>query len=93
MSDPADGNNARMPTEPIIANCTFAFECPRTWEDLSETKDSKVRNCRHCRRDVHLVETNAEWTQRLAEGACVAVRSPGGMRVGTLESDYEKGLG
>ncbi len=71
-----------MPAKPLIANCTFAFNCPRRWEHLITSGDRKVRSCLLCMRDVHLVETQDEWDQRLAQGACVAVKAAGSFRVG-----------
>ncbi len=72
-----------VPAKPLIANCTFAFNCPRRWEDLIKGDDRKVRSCLLCKRDVHLVETQAEWDQRLAQGACVAVTAAETFWVGT----------
>jgi len=82
-----------MPTKPTIANCTFAFECPRQWEMLATTQDRKVRNCHHCNRDVHLVETGAEWNERLAQGACVAVRASEIIRMGEAQGRYDPDAG
>lgn len=48
------------------------FLCPLRFEELTPTADPLRRACDRCHRSVRFVRTEAELTERVAEGACVA---------------------
>ena len=50
----------------------FRFECPMSWDALSETSPG-VRFCSECERSVHLCETVAEAEALALRGECVAI--------------------
>jgi hypothetical protein len=60
-------------TRGLIANCVFAFSCPRRWEGLAPTEDPDTRYCHHCERHVHLCRNEADFTRHANGGHCVAV--------------------
>ncbi len=60
----------------LIENCTFTFQCPRTWDQLERTGETNVRFCGQCERRVHLCTTDEELTRHARDRHCVAVRTP-----------------
>jgi uncharacterized protein (TIGR02996 family) len=54
-----------------IENCQvqFAFRCPKRWEKLQETEDSRVRFCEACGKNVHFCGTVAEARQQSARAS------------------------
>jgi uncharacterized protein (TIGR02996 family) len=69
---------------PPIENCgiRFKFRCPRQWQALTLTDDSKVRFCSACAKNVYYSETVDEARDHAQSGHCVAVapglpRTPG----------------
>jgi hypothetical protein len=56
----------------LIRNCTLSFRCPMHWDDLLATDKPKVRQCFECDRDVHLVESQAEFNDQISMGRCIA---------------------
>lgn len=56
-----------------IRNCTVNFQCPKLWQRLAQTENSKVRFCDYCFEQVHLVETEKELAEQSALGRCVAI--------------------
>lgn len=72
---------------PRIENCdaTFAFKCPKTWEQLAGTDDPNVRHCPTCDEEVHYCHTLDQARGHALSGHCVAVatgvdRFPGDLR-------------
>ena len=67
---------------PYLLNCgtgreihptiRFAFQCPRTWEDLAPTSQPSVRHCDGCGEDVHLVETVVDAERLALRGKCIS---------------------
>lgn len=52
--------------------CEMEIECPKNWDDLSETQNSKVRDCSSCGKSVVYVETKDELEKAAEDGTCVA---------------------
>ena len=57
----------------LIRNCAFRYECPRSWEDLQETEEGRVRFCNACESPVYLCETDAELRRHMVSDHCVAI--------------------
>ncbi len=57
-----------------IANCTFAFKCPRSWDDLTLTNSESVRFCSACDQEVYFAEDEETFGMLAATGKCVAIR-------------------
>lgn len=58
-----------------IANCKFAFECPRSWDELTVTDTETIRLCSVCDRDVYLAEDEEAFGLLAAAGKCAALRN------------------
>jgi hypothetical protein len=56
----------------LIRNCTLSYRCPMRWDDLLATDNPKVRQCDECDRNVHLVESQAEFDDQISKGHCIA---------------------
>jgi hypothetical protein len=56
-----------------VRNCSSAFKCDRSWDELTPTDATKVRHCGVCSKDVHLCETIGEIFREANDGKCVAV--------------------
>jgi len=58
-----------------IANCKveFAFQCPKHWSKLKKTKDSDIRFCDVCSRNVHFCNSWEEIHHHAAKGNCIAI--------------------
>lgn len=61
-----------------IRNCrvSFAFKCPKDWENLSATDNSKVRFCDVCSENVFFCETDEETIANALDGKCIARSEP-----------------
>jgi hypothetical protein len=55
-----------------INNCTPAFECDRSWNELELTENKMARFCRWCEKFVFLCETPAEVSYRARRLHCIA---------------------
>lgn len=58
----------------------FQFECSEKWENLTETEDEKIRHCRLCSKNVHLVQNDNEFNSNAEKGNCIyyaALRTAG----------------
>jgi hypothetical protein len=66
---------AHLGSDAWIRNCIWTIRCPLRWDDLARTKRPDVRRCGECKRDVHLVESDAELREAAARGWCVAARA------------------
>ena len=63
-----------MPTPRVVVECPLKFACTsRRWSDMEQTKSKHVRHCSTCAKDVFFVQSQAEWDQKVASGACVAI--------------------
>jgi hypothetical protein len=58
-----------------LRNCTFAFECPASWDGLAPTLLDKVRYCDHCGQDVHRCDTDEKLLQAVRQNLCVAIEA------------------
>jgi hypothetical protein len=61
-----------MENEDQVLNCTFTFQCPKTWDALEITGDWKVRHCATCNRTVTFITTVEELAIAVRYGACIA---------------------
>lgn len=55
-----------------IRNCRFAFKCDKKWDDLDETRDTLIRFCNTCEKEVHFCEDDNELAQNVRLNRCVA---------------------
>lgn len=55
-----------------IENCYFAFQCPKKWEELRKTKDTKIRYCDTCAEQVYFCDSILELEDAIQNGRCVA---------------------
>lgn len=62
-----------MIDEVQIRNCTIAFRCIKTWNELRDIGDSTRRFCDECRREVFYCHTNAELAEAIRMNRCVAI--------------------
>lgn len=56
-----------------IRNCQFAFQCPRSWDELEPMKNPAQRHCTACMQTVYLCRTPAELMAAIRKDWCVAV--------------------
>ena len=59
-----------------IDNCPpeLAFQCPKSWDELDETKWEKIRLCQICDRRVFACDSYQEEREHAAKGHCIARR-------------------
>ena len=72
---------------PAIENCDrlFAFRCPKQWENLKVTGQSRVRYCETCEKSVYYCSSIEVAREHARQGHCVAVsldvrRVPGDLK-------------
>jgi len=82
----------------------FRYACPKKWEKLDPTGDSKIRYCGECHKTVHYCSSIAEAAQHGNAGDCIAVQlsvihrknefAPRReeMTMGVIDSDYFRRL-
>ena len=70
-----DPNWVAVFDRPRIENCdaTFAFKCPKKWEQLRGTDDPNVRHCETCDEEIHYCHSLAQARGHALNGHCVAV--------------------
>lgn len=56
-----------------IQHCSFEFECPQDFSKLVETKDSSIRFCNQCQKNVYLCLTTADLVKHSQAGHCVSL--------------------
>ena len=58
-----------------IDNCEYSFEykCPLEWKNLKKTKDSKIRFCGECDKNVYRCTTNQEIDENIKLNHCIAI--------------------
>ncbi|MBC8311195.1 MAG: hypothetical protein H8E72_02730 [Candidatus Marinimicrobia bacterium] len=58
-----------------IENCEYQFEykCPLEWKNLKKTKDSKVRFCDECNKDVYRCRAKEDLDKHIELNHCIAV--------------------
>ena len=61
-----------------IDNCDyeFGYKCPLEWKNLKKTKDSKVRFCDECHKNVYRCRTGEDMDKHIQLNHCVAVNEP-----------------
>ena len=61
-----------------IDNCEYQFEykCPLEWKNLKKTKDSKVRFCNECNKNVYRCKTGEDIDNHIQLNHCVAINKP-----------------
>ena len=52
--------NSEIPKTNKILKCKLEFECPLLWENLTETKDPKIRFCNKCNENVLHITSQTE---------------------------------
>lgn len=60
----------------LIRNCSWKFQCKRTWDSLSRDKRyvfDKVRYCSDCKENVHLIESESQLFMAIEFDHCVAI--------------------
>ena len=60
----------------LIRNCSWKFQCKRSWESLSKAKPyvfSKIRYCSDCKENVRLVGSESELFMAIEFNQCVAI--------------------
>lgn len=56
-----------------IEHCTFAYQCPKSWDQLFKTNVDSVRFCDQCERNVYLSNSSTEALEHASKGECVAI--------------------
>ncbi len=56
-----------------IEQCSFEYQCPKTWGMLLETNIASVRFCDSCERNVYLSSSTDEAQSNAELGRCVAI--------------------
>ena len=56
-----------------IERCTFAYQCPKSWDQLFKTNVDSVRFCDQCDRNVYLSNSSTEALEHASKGECVAI--------------------
>jgi hypothetical protein len=54
-----------------IAHCQVKFKCPLIWDNLTQTKDDKVRFCDECKENVYMVDDIENFPK---DKKCVMIR-------------------
>ena len=57
----------------FIRNCVFAFKCEKKWEQLTQTKNTDVRFCDACQREVFFCKADDQLRESIVLNRCVAV--------------------
>ena len=67
-----------MKPKVTIRNCesTFRFQCPKLWNELTQTASADVRHCALCDCDVFFCTTDEETIEHAKAGHCIARELP-----------------
>jgi hypothetical protein len=67
-----------LKTELTIRNCStvFRLQCPRLWNELTETAVAEIRHCEVCQQDVYFCFTDSETIEHAKAGHCIAREMP-----------------
>ena len=57
----------------FIRNCVFAFKCEKKWEQLTQTKNTDVRFCDACQREVFFCKADDQLRESIVLNRCIAV--------------------
>ena len=60
-----------------IENCEYKvkYKCPLEWKNLKETKDSKIRFCNECNKNVYRCETSEDIDKHINLNNCIAIEN------------------
>jgi len=60
-----------------IENCEYSveYECPLEWKNLKKTKDSKVRFCGECNKEVYRCRTEEDLDKHIDLNHCIAINN------------------
>ena len=58
-----------------IKNCEYQvkYKCPLKWSKLKETKDSKIRFCNECNKNVYFCKTSKDIDKHIKLNNCIVV--------------------
>ena len=56
-----------------IRNCTFGYQCDKSWNDLIDTKELTVKHCDKCDKNVFYCASPVELKEAIMTNKCVAV--------------------
>jgi len=56
-----------------IEQCTFAYQCPKSWDQLFRTNVDSVRFCDQCEKNVYLSNSSTGALEHASKGECVAI--------------------
>ena len=61
-----------------IENCEYKvkYKCPLEWKNLKETKDSKIRFCDECNKNVYRCKTKKDINKHIELNHCIALDEP-----------------
>ena len=64
-----------------IENCEYKvkYKCPLEWKNLKETKDSKIRFCNECNKNVYRCETSEDIDKHIELNNCIAIENDRGL--------------
>jgi uncharacterized protein (TIGR02996 family) len=81
-----DGDWLAVVSKLPIEKCSFAFECPKRWENLQAVADvPNLRFCSECQQNVYHCHTIEEARDHAWQGHCVAVAAALSRKKGDLE--------
>ena len=60
-----------------IENCEYKvkYKCPLKWKNLKETKDSEIRFCNECNKNVYRCETSEDIDRHISLNNCIAIEN------------------
>ena len=78
----------KVPTNFTLRNCTFHFQCTKTWESLEDINIPNTKSCNVCNQWVHFVDTDKKLAQAIKNNHCVAIKKAKktNMLIGMIES-------
>lgn len=87
-----DPNWVAVFDRPRIENCdeTFAFKCPKKWEQLDGTDNPNARHCASCNKTIHYCYSMSEAYGHARRGHCVAVATAVARFPGDLDRPAER---
>jgi hypothetical protein len=56
-----------------IKNCKIKYRCPKTWDNLTETKEPAIKYCKVCDKGVHYCSNKSDLEHATKQGWCVAM--------------------
>ena len=82
-----------------IENCEYKvkYKCPLEWKNLKETKDSKIRFCNECNKNVYRCETSEDIDKHIELNNCIAIENDRGLigeerTMGVIEPPDERSI-